>query len=59
MSDFTQLHSHPHSHAHSHAPATPRPVPFSLLRLSMIERLVGAAALIALIWGGVFWALHA
>jgi hypothetical protein len=30
---------------------------FSLLRLSSAERLAGAAALIALLWLAVYWAL--
>ena len=35
----------------------PAPVPFSLLRLSGLQRLSMALALIGLIWVGVFWAL--
>jgi hypothetical protein len=51
MSDVT--------HLHLHSPAVHPRAPFSLLRLSIVERLAGASVLIALIWGGVFWALHA
>ena len=35
----------------------PAPVPFSLLRLSGLQRLALAGVLIASIWAGVFWAL--
>jgi len=53
-------HSHPHGHRHSHEPhahehrviaAAPT---FSLLRLSVGQRLVGAAALLAGLWLLVF-----
>lgn len=41
-------------HAHAHRP----PERFSLLRLSAFERLAGAAAVVALLWASVYWALH-
>ena len=45
----------PHAHPpHAHPPA---PAGFSLLRLSLAGRLAVAAALAAVIWGGVAWAL--
>jgi hypothetical protein len=31
---------------------------FSLLRLSAGERIAGATAVVALLWAGVYWALH-
>jgi hypothetical protein len=49
---------HAHSHAHSHAPAAPpREAGFSLLRLSAAQRIGLALIAVALLWGGVFWAL--
>lgn len=52
------MHGH-HHHHHHHAPArrTAVATPMSLLRLSALQRLAGAGALIAAIWLGVFWAL--
>lgn len=52
-------HAHPHGHDHGHAhdPAVIRPPGPSLLRASAAARLGLAAALSALIWGGVWWAL--
>jgi hypothetical protein len=55
-------HAHAHDHAHDHAreapqrPARAKPG-FSLLRASAAQRLAGVAALIALLWLGVWWAL--
>jgi hypothetical protein len=34
------------------------PAPFSLLRLAALDRLLGASVVVALIWAGVYWALH-
>lgn len=55
-------HAHDHGHAHSHAPAfagnLPRAPGFSLMRTSLGERLLLAAALSALLWvaiAGVLW----
>jgi hypothetical protein len=50
---------HPHRHHHpgqGHPPASVSP---SMLRMSVLERLAVAAALIALLWGAVFWAMQA
>jgi hypothetical protein len=41
---------------HAHAATAPRR--FSLLRLSAGERIAGAAAVVALLWASVYWALH-
>jgi hypothetical protein len=44
-------HHHDPDHAHPSAEVAP-----SLLRLSAPERLAGAAVLIVLLWGAVYWA---
>jgi hypothetical protein len=47
-------------HHHHHHPGEAHPaadVAPSLLRLSAMERLAGAAVVIALLWGAVFWAI--
>jgi len=56
-------HSHPasaHSHAHqgaeAHAPSRPRRA--SALTLSAADRLLVVGAVSALLWAGVYWALH-
>jgi hypothetical protein len=49
--------SHPHHHHHpgrGHPPASISP---SILRMSVLQRLASAAALIALLWGAVIWAM--
>jgi len=48
--------SHGHAHARGHAP-TPREAGFSLLRLSAAQRIGFALIVVALLWGGVIWAL--
>jgi hypothetical protein len=55
----------PHSHAHRHPDGGgrhdhPEPVapPLSLLRMSLVQRLAWAAAAVAVIWIGVFWAMR-
>jgi hypothetical protein len=60
--DHAQAHDRhaPHANpAHDHAPHAhpPAPARFSLLRLSLARRVLIAVALVALIWGGVAWAL--
>jgi hypothetical protein len=48
---------HPHHHHHpgqGHPPASISP---SILRMSALQRLAIAAALIALLWGAVIWAM--
>jgi hypothetical protein len=53
----THVH-HPQHHHHppgqGHPPAAVSP---SILRMSILERLTVAAALIALLWGAVVWAM--
>ena len=51
MTDHHHHHHHP-DEAHPAAAVAP-----SLLRLSAIERLAGAAVVVALLWGAVFWAI--
>lgn len=49
-------HDHAHPHEHGHGPRRAEPG-LSLLRMSAAQRLGGAAVVLALLWGGVFWAL--
>ena len=48
----THHHHHP---GHVHPPASVHP---SILRLSVLQRLGFAAALIALVWAAAFWAMQ-
>jgi hypothetical protein len=53
----TPDHAHPHHHHHpgeGHPPASVSP---SILRLSALQRLIAAAAAIAVIWATVIWAM--
>jgi hypothetical protein len=53
----THVHPHPHRHpGQGHPPASVLP---SILRMSVVERLAIAAALIVLLWGAVLWAMKA
>ena len=54
--DHDHDHLHDRGHGHAHDPSLIA-APFSILRLSALERLAGAAAFSALIWAGVWWAL--
>jgi hypothetical protein len=52
--------THAHSHEHIHAPGERHPharAAWSLLRLSVFERLAIAAALAVILWAAVFWAI--
>ena len=49
--------SNSRKHVHSHIPAPPREAGFSLLRLSAAQRIGLVLVVVALLWGGVFWAL--
>jgi hypothetical protein len=56
MSDHHHHHGHHHHNPEQrHPPATANP---SILRMSALERLAFAAALIALLWGSAFWAMR-
>jgi hypothetical protein len=50
-------HDHPHHHpaGHSHPPAAVQP---SILRLSVLHRLMVAGALSTLLWLAVLWAMR-
>jgi hypothetical protein len=51
-------HSHTHSHAHAHHPAQHRPLAsFSLLRLSVVQRLTLSLIPTAVIWALLIWAV--
>jgi hypothetical protein len=52
---MTEHHHHHHPHGHAHPPAAVGP---SILRLSVVERAVIAAALIVLVWGAVIWVMR-
>jgi hypothetical protein len=52
MSHHDHRHHHPPGHSHPPAAAT-----LSLLRMSAAGRLAIAAAVIALLWAGVYWAV--
>jgi hypothetical protein len=52
---MTEHHHHHHPQGHAHPSTT---AGASILRLSVFERLSFAAALIALVWAAVFWAMH-
>lgn len=50
-------HGHGHDHGHHHAAPARREAGISLLRLSVPQRLGFVIVAVALIWGGVYWAL--
>ena len=55
-----QPHHHDHAHhdlTHAARPASHVAARLSLLRMSAGQRLIGAAALSAMLWLGVYWAL--
>jgi hypothetical protein len=52
---------HPHVHTHSHGPATPHPAqaaPWSILRMTVLSRLVSALAVSAAMWAVVWLAMR-
>jgi hypothetical protein len=54
MSPHEAHHHHHHPAGHLHPPA---PIPLSLLRSSVAQRLAIAAGLSAVIWLAVYWAI--
>ncbi|MGA2057263.1 MAG: hypothetical protein ABSG88_18350 [Bradyrhizobium sp.] len=53
-------HAHPHHHPHSHGPAAPHPaqaINWSILRMTVLWRLMAAAAVSAVLWAFVFLAM--
>jgi len=49
-------HHHHHHPGEGHPPASVSP---SILRMSVVQRLAIAAALIMVLWGAVIWAMQA
>jgi len=55
---YDQAHTHSHGHSHGTAHRHPAAVPaFSLLRLSVWQRLAIAVPLAALLWAGTLWVI--
>jgi hypothetical protein len=53
-------HAHPHHHPHSHGPAAPHPaqaVTWSILRMTVLSRLVAAVIVSAALWAFVWLAM--
>ncbi len=48
-------HHHRHPHGHAHPPAAVGP---SILRLSVVERLLVAVVLSGLVWAAVIWVMR-
>jgi hypothetical protein len=61
--DHSHNHSHDHGHVpvHSHGPASPHPAqaaPWSILRMTVVSRLVAALAVSAVLWSVVWLAMR-
>ena len=54
---MTSIEQHAHAHPHEPALAPRQPPGFSLLRLSAVQRFGLVTVALALLWGGVYWAL--
>jgi hypothetical protein len=53
-------HAHPHHHPHSHGPAAPHPaqaVTWSILRMTVLSRLMAAVVVSAALWAFVWLAM--
>jgi len=53
-------HAQPHHHAHAHGPAAPHPaqaVTWSILRMTVLSRLLAAMAVSAALWAFVLLAM--
>jgi hypothetical protein len=53
-------HAHPHHHPHSHGPAAPHPaqaVTWSILRMTVLSRLMAAVIVSAALWAFVWLAM--
>jgi hypothetical protein len=53
-------HAHPHHHPHSHGPAAPHPaqaVTWSILRMTVLSRLMAAVIVSAALWVFVWLAM--
>jgi hypothetical protein len=54
-------HDHAHSHAHSHGPAAPhpaQPIPWSILRMTVMSRLAAALAVTTALWAIVWLSMR-
>ena len=59
--DHTQAHHHAHGHTHRHGPAAPHPaqaVAWSILRMTVLSRLMAAIAVSAVLWGMIWLAIR-
>jgi hypothetical protein len=57
----SQGHDHAHVHVHSHGPASPHPAqaaPWSILRMTVVSRLMAALAVSAVMWVIVWLAMR-
>ncbi len=53
-------HAQAHHHAHSHGPAAPHPaqaITWSILRMTVLSRLMAALAVSAVLWGMIWLAI--
>ena len=58
--DHAHSHHHAHSHSHGHGPAAPHPaqaVTWSILRMTVLSRLMAAIAVSAALWAFVWLAM--
>ena len=60
---YDHSHDHPHGHVpvHSHGPASPHPAqaaPWSILRMTVVSRLVAALAVSAALWAVVWLSMR-
>jgi hypothetical protein len=59
--DHGHGHAHDHGHAHRHGPASPhpaQPIPWSILRMTVISRLAAAIAVSLALWAIVWLAMR-
>jgi hypothetical protein len=59
--DHAHPHHHAHSHSHGHGPAAPHPaqaIAWSILRMTVLSRLMAAIAVSAALWGVVWLAMR-
>jgi hypothetical protein len=54
-------HAHPHHHPHAHGPAAPHPaqaVTWSILRMTVLSRLIAAIGVSAALWAFIWLAMR-
>ena len=59
--DHGHDHAHGHVHVHSHGPASPHPAqaaPWSILRMTVVSRLLAALAVSAVLWAAVWLSMR-